>query len=134
LELLGIEDSLERVQGESFAALLRGEATVGATRAYSEATTKGEQKSLRTERGLKLIYRLREGNVELFDLKRDPGELENLAGEASSTVETLKQDLERWMEANRRARAELYGEEAAPSEVRLDAKTQSQLRALGYLE
>lgn len=66
------------------------------------------------------------GRVELFDLERDPGELQDLAPTAPERVEELRRLLSR-------VRAEHPPRFDAAARVEIDADTEEALRALGYL-
>jgi arylsulfatase A-like enzyme/Flp pilus assembly protein TadD len=133
LELVGIRSISDDLQGTSFASLLRGETTDEPGHAYSETSWGSEQKSVRTSRGLKLIYSS-DGDPELFDLSQDPGEQKNVASEHASTSKSLQDQLMRWVEANREARARIHGKGGRLQEVVLDEKMEAQLEALGYVE
>jgi hypothetical protein len=75
---------------------------------------------------LKLISSSR-GEVELFDLAADPGELENLAAAEPERAAALGERLA----AIVRARPPLYDPDARAD---LSPETEEALRALGYLE
>ena len=64
------------------------------------------------------------GEIELFDLRRDPGEREDLAPANPELADALALQLE----------AHFAGREAPASPVQPDARNLEQLRALGYLE
>ncbi|MCW5978107.1 MAG: sulfatase [Bryobacteraceae bacterium] len=65
-----------------------------------------------------------DGNLELYDLSRDAGELRNLAPSGAAPAHRLRRALDAWLEAN-------------PLEIRpprqLDATSLERLKALGYV-
>lgn len=72
----------------------------------------------------------RDGSEELYDLKADPGETENLAREESTALVELRGRLPEILFALRSG-----SPPAPPSEdVEMDARVREQLKALGYLE
>ena len=48
---------------------------------------------------LKLINKVSENSVELYDLSKDPTEKHNIALESADEVKRLKQGLQRWAQA-----------------------------------
>jgi tetratricopeptide (TPR) repeat protein len=62
---------------------------------------------------------------ELYDLKNDPGETQNLVAEKSSIAKVLKKDLQEMM--GQYSRKDLKGPE------KMDPDTEEKLRALGYI-
>jgi arylsulfatase A-like enzyme len=65
------------------------------------------------------------GVQELYDLERDPGELDDVSAEEPGISESLKGDLERWVGEQRRP--------VEPGAVLLDGDREA-LKALGYIE
>jgi hypothetical protein len=61
----------------------------------------------------------------LFDLRRDPGEHVNLAGDRSLEAAWLRSRLLAWIQRNRR-------NDSARRPEPVDAETERKLRALGY--
>lgn len=119
LELLA-EAPLPGAEGRSLAPLLRGE-TLPPLPVFSEL---GARARVTTDR----FSLLRDGDrFELYDTVADPGEREDLAARAPERVAELRALLE----AHER-RAHPDAVERAP-ERPLDAETEEQLRALGYL-
>jgi arylsulfatase A-like enzyme len=76
---------------------------------------------------LKLIYDLRRGGEQLFDLKADPLEREDLAGSGPPEAADLAAALEGWL------RRYPPGE-GQPRMVPLDDSDRDRLRALGYVD
>ncbi len=72
--------------------------------------------------GKKLIVAPR---PELYDLRGDPGELENLADTESASYQRLKRDLVELLAA--------FGDSDRGADLALDTETRQRLRSLGYL-
>jgi hypothetical protein len=65
-------------------------------------------------------------DIEIYDLRSDPGERSNVAEAHREVVQAMMRELDRW-EAR-------YGVAARPrAAVELDAETVERLRALGYM-
>lgn len=136
LDLAGLPSAAE-AEGESLRPLLEGDREDGARRIYAfteSGYSQDYQRSITTER-YKLVYvpdpgdqQVMQGReLELYDLHEDPGETKNLIDEQPEVARLLWARLARWMEAG--------GTTArAPRTVRLDRKTEEQLRSLGYIE
>ena len=135
-DLVGTVESEHSLQGRSFVPLLEGKTSSGIEEAFSEATYVGDHRSLRTEKGLKLIYSYADDDAMLFDLKQDPKERKSLLnGDGESPLgEPLKEHLRLWVKANQATRVALYGAEGPDQEVVLDEETKEQLEALGYIQ
>ena len=78
---------------------------------------------------LRLVERPARGERWLFDLARDPGERQDLAGERGDLVETLASKLERWREEMALVGRWVQSDGA----VELDAQELERLRSLGYV-
>jgi arylsulfatase A-like enzyme len=93
-EAVGI-DVPEAVEGRSLLPLYRGEDCPVRGQVYG--LYDDLQRCVRTER-YKYILHLKSGIVELFDLRADPSELNNLTGhrEMASVEEDLRGRLDRW--------------------------------------
>jgi arylsulfatase A-like enzyme len=91
-----------------------------------------------TSGGMKLI-RGSDGRDELYDLRRDPGELTNIVDspEQAATVRALEARIselvKRWS-AGRAAGEHEAGETQGTPDAKLDEATREALRSLGYLE
>jgi len=94
---------------------------------------RGNPKVAIIDEGLKAIYIIREGRVkEIYDLKEDDLELDNLAGRVPLKAEVLGEKIEVWLREKADKRRELGLRELT---VRIkDESTLKQLRALGYLQ
>lgn len=133
LDLGGVAERPGSLQGESLVPLLTGETDRGPNAAYSEATYVGEQKSIRADGKLKLIYRTENEGTSLFDLASDPDERADLAGDRPAVVTSLRDQLQGWNQTNQELRTSLFAKETE-QEVILDDETQERLRALGYIQ
>ncbi|UCG15433.1 MAG: sulfatase [Phycisphaerales bacterium] len=92
---------------------------------FDTSTIDHRMRMIRT-RGHKLIWRVGAG-VELFDVRLDPGELNDVADDRGSVREELLGELRRWSEST--------GRREPPARFDgLDAETLEQLRSLGYVE
>jgi arylsulfatase A-like enzyme len=72
----------------------------------------------------KLLFDLAAGGGRLFDLRTDPGETTDVAGERPAEAERLRELLRRWIEST---------EGPAAESVRRADELEKQLRAVGYL-
>ena len=114
------------LQGRSLAPYLDGR-TVEPRAEFSESMYFGDGRGVFLGR-YHLLFALRTGATQLFDLQDDPLEQRDLAAASPERVRELRGALRGW--------AELV--DAAPplgrTESRVDAETGAQLRALGYLQ
>ncbi len=132
-DLIGVTPE-SPVNGRSLAPLLAGEGSLPPREAFAEHTNvkEKEQKALRTARYKFILSIPRRSSetsdetVELFDLKRDPGEHTNLAPGLATRVAELRAKIGRIIDGSDTAR-----EEEVPAEI--DAELREQLKALGYL-
>ena len=94
---------------------------------FSETTARGRWLQSVVHGRFKLIFDRRHQRMSFFDLERDPGESNDLAGDPPPELRELARALRGWNQTMdpRRPRAE------EPPE--LTAKEQERLRALGYL-
>lgn len=128
LELVGLPTP-EPVQGQSVAALAAGETDDLGLYAYGESFYPrnhygwAELKSIRNAS----YHFIDAPRPELFDVRRDPLQQENLASQRAGTVSQFKAELDRLIEE-----LGIEGiDEKGPAT--LDPETQQQLAALGYL-
>ncbi len=127
LELAGAAP-LEQAEGRSLVPLLHEEDDERV--AFSARTRKKQRRfSLRTSR-YHYIWHGRPGLRFLFDVRDDPHEKRNLIGTGLPAEDALRERLEVWVKKHDRIRS-------LPRHVRsqaVDAETEADLRALGYLE
>ncbi len=133
LELLGVE--LEGpVNGRSLVSLLEGQGSLPPREAFAEHTNvkEHEQKALRTPRFKFIVSIPRKSSdatgesYEIYDLKRDPAEQQNLAPGLPDRVSGLRARIGRIMDGT-----DLALEEEVPAEI--DDDLRNQLKALGYI-
>jgi arylsulfatase A-like enzyme len=101
LDLLGVKVPInlkQQMQGKSLLPLLNGKHIK--LDAFSETDYRfyACKRSIKTPDGLKFIYSLDTGEKELYDLKKDPGELVNLLKADPKTAYELEQKLFSWMQ------------------------------------
>ncbi len=96
--------------------------------AFSEGLIRNAEKKAIRDGDRKLVYDSFGGASELYDLRADPRELENLAARDVAATHRLKQQLTAWQSANEAKYAQLpRSVEAASDQSLIDA-----LRAGGY--
>ncbi len=115
--------------GRSLWPLLRGE-PMAEVPIYMETlhTTVYDQKAVRYQ-GWKLVYGLLDGQVELYDLRSDPREQHNLAGQEPGRAAEYLRLLQQWMAQTAQA-AEALPRGLPPMEM--DERMRSVLRQGGY--
>jgi arylsulfatase A-like enzyme len=135
LDLAGLPPN-PLAEGKSLRRLLEGEQPHGSRWAYAfteSGYAQDYQRSITSER-YKLVYvpdagdrRFMKGSeLELYDLKEDPGETRNLVAQRPEIAGRLKRELRDWI-------ADGGAGAAAPAAVRIDAQAEDQLRSLGYI-
>lgn len=136
LDLIGVDARLPASDGRSLAPALRDGAALDPERPvflqrrlYRSRRTRGvpvrgEKLGVRAGRW-KYIEAQEEGTRELYDLARDPAELENVVDAHPDEARRLAELLARWTEATPAARSR--SSEVAPEDAR-------KLRALGYVD
>ncbi|MDD5560782.1 MAG: sulfatase [Candidatus Omnitrophica bacterium] len=102
LDLLGVkipEQLRKQIQGVSLLSLMQGK-HMNLT-AYSETDYRfyAHKRSIRTPEGLKFIYSMDTESRELYDLNKDPGELNNLIEKDKRTAYELEQKLFSWLKS-----------------------------------
>ncbi len=112
-----------QVQGESLLALIKGKTRRLTESVYSEKT-KDKLKTIRTD-VFKLIYDFQNGSKQLFNLKMDKEERENLIDEEINVARDLENRLLTWIEASGSSMKEA---------AKLDEETKQRLKSLGYLQ
>jgi arylsulfatase A-like enzyme len=122
----------EEAEGRSLVPLLRGE-DMEDLPAFTEGVRKvgsdAEDKTIRYN-GYKLIYYVMRGDMELYNLREDPGEQVNLVEEEPEVLEALLAEIEAWMDRNAQVFAELPRHR--PPRQELDAEMDRILREAGY--
>ena len=68
---------------------------------------------------------------ELYDIEKDPNELNNLVNVETKIANELKKELFKWMES---AKGLDHGAALPKSNVKVDEETEENLRSLGYIE
>jgi arylsulfatase A-like enzyme len=121
LDATGI-DRPEGLDGVTLWPLLTGRGEPAARQLVAENSLYGDQRRAIVEWPYKLIVNVENPDVALYDLDRDPAEIEDLAASKPELTERL---------------AAALAQRAAPAldrePVELDADTRRELRALGYL-
>lgn len=127
LEALGI-DAPDEMSGRSFLAELRG-----AGDDAPRASVSGFMENWRTvtDSRFKLIVRPRRAG-QLYDLKEDPNETDDLAEASPWTVRYLREQLSIRLDATR-ARERTSRRRHRATRTRIDDETAAQLRAIGYV-
>jgi arylsulfatase A-like enzyme len=118
------------VQGSSLVPAMRGQSFPDRT-LFAEATMLGGIKASRTNDS-KYVERGGGKRQELYDLRTDPRESNNLCAEDRSRCAGPAAEMRRWEEQMTAAAARL--DLPDPHAARLDARTRERLRALGYAE
>ncbi len=109
--------------GKSVVELVQ-KGTYGKTHAFSERNYR--YKMIRSN-DWKLIHKS-ETELELFDLKNDPGEQDNLIAEKPSIAKFLYKDLGFWMDIQKE-KSKLF----TADKIELDGELTQKLKALGYV-
>ena len=125
LDLLDLGGEGRDFQAGSFAALLDGEETVPAGPIFLEDNRDERKKAIIVGK-FKLIRHDADGEMELYNLERDPHELENLVDDLPQTVRELLPQLEQ-ATAFARSRGRM------PDEYDIPADELEKLRSLGYI-
>ncbi|MCL5019584.1 MAG: sulfatase-like hydrolase/transferase [Patescibacteria group bacterium] len=98
LDIAGLPQ-MNGVQGKSLLPLIKGTATVSHNYIFSEQDISEPMRSVRDDQ-YKLIYTLRTGNKQLFDIKNDPKEGADISKQNPEIVNRLYKILEQWMKEN----------------------------------
>jgi arylsulfatase A-like enzyme/Tfp pilus assembly protein PilF len=133
LELAGVSSGEYQFQGVSLRPLLDGDGSLPGLVAFSEAAYRGDQAAIASADGWKMIRDKASDTTELFDLKADPREQNDRAGDAApSRTAELAAALEQSQLVNSTL-AQQLGPAQDEGSVVLDEATQDQLEALGYI-
>ncbi len=103
LDLASIDDYTKTLDGDSIKPLLFGESAELKARPlfwHVASRYKHGPCSVIRQDQYKLIEYLRDGRLELYDLKTDPAEKNNLAAEKIELAETLRRHLAQWRKTN----------------------------------
>ncbi len=90
---------LSDAEGHSLVPLIQGKVSSINKYLFAEQDVEVPERSVKNLR-YKLIRNLWTGNEELFDLQKDPGELQNVAKENPAMVKELHDQLDGWMRMN----------------------------------
>ncbi|MBN1426139.1 sulfatase [Candidatus Fermentibacteria bacterium] len=131
LDLYGVPGSPE-MQGMSLLPLVDGADDYEAQPSFAEALLYFDELKSLTRDGFKLVLNPGSGKTMLFDLTQDPLERWDLARSDSAHARIMLQELQAWMETSE-ALSESIPSTADGAEAKIDAETEAQLRALGYL-
>ena len=102
LELAGIADYKGTLDGESMVPLLSGKSLKERTLFWHIASTYANPPCSIIRKGdWKLIQYLKEGNIELYNLRKDLKESRNLASENLEKAQALLKELTAWRKANK---------------------------------
>ncbi len=127
LSVLGGVAAPPGVLGRDFSWALRGGGTSEPAAVFAEAVNGNPRIAGVRTLSHKLIWDEERGELELYDLKADPGECRDLSSEDDASVARLKSYLR-----EHRARSAARGA-LAPETIRMEDELQDQLKALGYV-
>lgn len=132
LELAGLNDMVTGTTfaGQSFLSAFNGKPETSAQRTcISERTFYGLDEKAVQNNNLKLILRMRDLSMELYDLQADPGEQDNLSARRSKDTQEMRALLDDWMQGM----PPEPGSHATESQDDLSEEAIQQLRSLGYI-
>ena len=124
LDIVGIKNNRD-IGGRSFLPLIMGETDYHIFYTFSETAFWPSPRCIRTEEW-KLIYNRKTKNYELYNLREDPKELNNLINERSEIVNSLRQQLKHWSQ-NAKTNL-LYKKDNLSEDERV------KLKSLGYIQ
>jgi arylsulfatase A-like enzyme len=131
LAILGIQEG-KTIQGKSLLPLMMDGKDVFDRTAFSGALLYGNEKKAIRNENFTLIYELETGNVELYDIVKDPLEKEDVALHNQETVDGLLSDLERKLKEDSILSASIPRKDSLR---KIDLKEhENKLRELGYVE
>lgn len=122
-DMLGM-DTPEAVQGRSFEPLLRGEEI---DEEIAIATGMDGQTLACRNSNWKCFWKVRENDVELYDLSSDPNELDDVSADNPTIVEELQGVMEDYLDEAEQMDIEF-------PEIEESAEVQQRLRDLGYVD
>jgi arylsulfatase A-like enzyme len=117
-------------QGTPLTQVITGKGSSKDTPVY--ATGKYGQEMIAGDRW-KLIYSVPSQAKELYDLKNDPGEKNNVADTEKEQADIMLAQLSKWMEQNEKLRIQA-GADSAKKKTKLSEKDLKKLKSLGYIE
>jgi len=103
MELAGIDDYSGILDGDSITPLFKKEDAILKTRSlfwHLASQTKHSACSVIRKNDMKLIQFLADGDLELYNLRRDPKEEHNLVREKPEITQQLLKELTEWRQAN----------------------------------
>lgn len=124
LDILGVRKDIT-IEGKSLLPFIFAKEDTTGRYAFSELL--GVVASIRAE-DWKLVFSLDKNRYELYNLKSDPDERNNLAESKSEKLESLKKELSDWVERMRQ------GDSRSPSGRELKDGIKAKLRSLGYTQ
>ena len=124
LDILGIKKDIT-IEGKSLLPFIFSKEDAAGQYAFSELF--GVMTSIRTD-DWKLIFYSDKNRYELYNLKSDPDERNNLAESKSEKLESLKKELNNWINRIRQ------GGSRSPSSRYLPEDIKEKLRSLGYAQ
>jgi arylsulfatase A-like enzyme len=143
LELADIEHESSQFQGVSLVPLADGGSGVEELILYGgqEEPWDTDTKVMRTLTHKYIMngknrggYALKSGEPEeLYDLRKDPGEKENIIGTEISIFQRMNDDMTRWADGCIALRSEIVPTELAEGKKRIDQKSVETLKSLGYI-
>lgn len=136
LNILGIS-SPGFIQGINLMPLIQGKnnlkldifSEVRSGRSYLEGIRTEKWKAIQAYDSQNNSY-----SYELYDLQKDPKELDNLANVNFQTLELLKAKLKNYVSYCKKTRISILGKDYIDKPAFLDAETKGLLRSLGYLQ
>ena len=130
LDLLGVPPA-ETFQGVSLLPLMRGETEPGPRYRFSEALLYGYEWKSVTGNEWKFSYNEARNTMALFNLRLDPGEVDDLSGVEETKVQEMASILLAWVhDALERTGGAMHSGET----VNMEKEVIDQLRALGYID
>jgi arylsulfatase A-like enzyme len=123
LDILGISVNIN-MEGASLVPLIYGEREEIHKEVFSESIN-NERKAIKIK-DWKLIYELGNKKLELFNLKNDPNELNNVVDRFPLVAKDLKERLEKFMNSS------VYSQDI-PNQI-VDEAHRKSLKSLGYIQ
>jgi arylsulfatase A-like enzyme len=131
LELVGLPLP-DGIAGRSLLPLARGEETADRP-AFAQLYYGRHQSAMRLG-SMKIIGTTSPDTVEMYDVAKDPGELQDLAPTRTDEAAKLRWQLGAWLVAQRPPSAPSAPDDAASEPAAVDPDLQQKLRTLGYAD